>query len=93
MFTNALPIWLKGKENEMNIQAKFKAEFIPCENAVLKITGATFLKVFLNGELVHYGPSSTASGYVRVDVVNLKVNPGVKNSIVIEAAFCAVTNA
>ena len=86
MFTNALPIWLKGKENEMNIQAKFKAEFIPCENAVLKITGATFFKVFLNGELVHYGPSSTASGYVRVDVVNLKVNPGVKNFIVIEAA-------
>ena len=43
-------------------------------------------EVFLNGKLIHYGPSSTASGYVRIDEVGLKVNPGVKNTIVIEAA-------
>lgn len=86
MFNKALPIWLKNKETEKNIQAKFKAEFIGSDNTILKITGATNYKVFLNGTLIHYGPSHGAKGYFRVDVVNLKVNPGAKNTLLIEAA-------
>ncbi len=86
MFSKALPVWIDGKENEMNIQAKFTARFIGKEDTVLKITGATIYKVFLNGELIHYGPAHTAKGYVRVDRVKLNVRIGEENEIVIEAA-------
>ena len=86
MFLKALPIWSDGKENEMNIEAKFKAKFIGKEDTVLNITGATIYKVFLNGELIHYGPAHTAKGYVRVDRVKLNTLIGKENEIVIEAA-------
>lgn len=86
MFKKALPIWLENKEKEKNIQAKFEADFIGEECTILKITGATFYKVFLNGNLIHYGPSPTAGGYARVDVIKLDVNSGEKNTILVEAA-------
>ncbi len=86
MFTKAKPVWIDGKEHEKNIQAKFTAEFTAKQGAVLKITGATFFKVFLNGNLIHYGPSPTAGGYARIDIVSLDgVLDGV-NTLVVEAA-------
>ena len=85
MFAKALPIWLAGKEKEMNIQAKFVANFIGKENIKLKITGATYYKVFLNGKLIHYGPSPTARSYARVDIVNLDAVEKGNNVIMIEA--------
>ena len=86
MFTKALPVWLIGKEKEKNIQAKFVANFIGKKNTKLKITGATYYKVFLNGKLIHYGPSPTARGYARVDVLNLNAVESGNNTIIIEAA-------
>ena len=46
MFKNADRIWLKGLTKEINIQARFNAEFVIPENARLYITGATFYKVY-----------------------------------------------
>ena len=86
MFIKALPVWLVGREKEKNIQAKFTANFIGKENTKLKITGATYYKVFLNGKLIHYGPAPTARGYARVDVLNLNTACGSDNILVIEAA-------
>lgn len=71
MFTKAKPIWLKDLEKEMNIQALFTAAFGGTEKAVLKITGATAFRVYINGTLFHYGPARTAAGYARVDVVEI----------------------
>ncbi len=86
MFTKALPIWLAGKEKEKNVQAKFVSDFIGKENTKLKITGATYYKVFLNGKLIHYGPSPTSRGYARVDIVSLDAAIKGNNTIIIEAA-------
>ncbi|MBE6689506.1 MAG: hypothetical protein E7588_09605 [Ruminococcaceae bacterium] len=69
MFTKAKAIWLKGLENEFNIQALFTAEFSKYESLALKITGATAYRVYINDTLVHYGPARTAGGYARIDVV------------------------
>lgn len=71
MFTKAKPIWLQGLEKEMNIQALFTAAFVGTEKALLKITGATAFRVYINGTLFHYGPARTAAGYARVDVVEI----------------------
>ncbi len=86
MFIKAKPVWIDGKELEKNIQAKFTAEFTAEKDAVLKITGATFFKVFLNGKLIHYGPSPTARGYARIDVVKLENLVSGTNTITVEAA-------
>ncbi len=67
----AKKIWLKGLSKETNIQARFIADVVPARDTTLYITGATFYKVYWGGELIHYGPSPTATGYARVDVVKL----------------------
>ena len=69
MFNKAKAIWLKGLENEMNVQALFTAEFPRRDNVTLKITGASAYKVYVNDVLVHYGPARTAGGYARIDIV------------------------
>ena len=84
-FQKALPIWLKGKECEMNVQARFTADFAGADGMNLKLTGASFYKVLLNGKLIHYGPAPTARGYARVDVIALDCAEG-SNHLEIEAA-------
>ena len=86
MFLKARPIWLSGKENEMNVQAEFFAFFSGAENLSLRITGATVYKVWLNGVCVLYGPSPAPKGYARVDILPLDTVKGKQNSITIEAA-------
>lgn len=85
MFKNADRIWLKGLTKEINIQARFNAEFVIPENARLYITGATFYKVYLDGALIHHGPAPTATGFARVDVVDLPKSAG-KRMLSIEVA-------
>ena len=71
MFKLAKRIWLKGLTTEMNIQARFVAKLEIPESAELRLTGATFYKVYLDGELIHHGPAPTATGFARVDVIKL----------------------
>ncbi len=71
MFTEALPIFLKGLSRQMNVQARFVAELDAAGECELRVAGATFYKVHLNGELIHHGPAPTAEGYSRVDVIPL----------------------
>lgn len=85
-FTKAQPIWLKNLENEKNIQAEFTAEFNKASDLTLNITGATIFRVYLNGELLHYGPARTASGYARIDRVAIPTSAvREKNLLKIEA--------
>ena len=94
-FIKAKPVWLKELSKDINIQAKFSAEFQGCADARLHITGSFNYKVYLNGNFIHYGPARTAYGYARIDVVHLNTVPG-ENVISVEAAgyncnsFCFV---
>ncbi|MBR2948887.1 MAG: hypothetical protein IKC46_03395 [Lachnospiraceae bacterium] len=85
MFLKAKPVWLKDLAYEMNIQARFVTEFTGADNLLLKLTGASFYKVLLNGRLIHYGPAPTAKGYARVDEIALAAEAG-SNRLEIEAA-------
>ena len=71
MLETAKKIWLKCLSAERNIQARFVEEVKPCDETTLYLTGATFYKVYFDGELIHHGPSPTAAGYARVDVIKL----------------------
>ena len=95
-FSAAKPVWPEGREKEWNCQVGFTAEFdgrdaLVASNAVLRYTGATMCRVFLNGEFLGYGPARAAHGFVRVEELSLagKVKPG-RNVIAIEVAGRAV---
>ena len=77
MFRSAKRIWLDGLSKEMNVQARFTANITVPKGAQLFLTGATFYKVYFDGELIHHGPAPTATGYARVDVIDLPRKGGV----------------
>ncbi len=69
----AVPVWVAGRESEMNLMLGFRGTFQAIENQkiTLNITASTLYRVYLNGEYVGYGPARAAHGYFRVDVYEL----------------------
>jgi alpha-L-rhamnosidase len=88
-FIKAKPVWLKGKEKEMNVSMGIQCNFIVTKNKAYKllITGSSLYRIFINGQFIHYGPARGPHGYVRIDCLNLEVHlkDGL-NTLSIEAA-------
>ena len=88
-FVSAKPVWLAGREKEMNLFVGFRTtvDGKAADNAVLRMTGSTVCRIFLNGEFLGYGPARGPHGFYRVDERPLKgrCRPGV-NVIAIEVA-------
>ena len=88
-FVSAKPVWLEGREKEKNVFAGFRAtvDGKAAENAVVRLTGATICRLFVNGEYLGYGPARGPHGFYRVDEWPLKghCKPG-PNVIAIEVA-------
>ena len=88
-FVSAKPVWIEGREKERNVFAGFRAtvDGKAAEDAVLRLTGCTICRVFVNGEFLGYGPARGPHGYDRVDEWPLKgrCKPG-RNVIAIEVA-------
>lgn len=88
-FVRARPVWLQGLEKEKNIHGGFRAVFQCLEkpSAVLRLTGATIYRVFLNGEFIQHGPARGPHGFCRVDELDLssRARPG-ENLLAIEVA-------
>ena len=87
MFQIARPIFIKGREHEMNVFAAFRAKIGKAENAVLRVTAFSFYRATVNGKFVGFGPARTAKGYARVDELSLDayLTDG-ENEVVIEVA-------
>jgi hypothetical protein len=66
-FSAAKPVWPEGREKEWNCQVGFTAEFTgaAAKGAVLRYTGATMCRVFLNGKFFGYATPARASSPVR----------------------------
>ena len=88
-FASARPVWLEGREKEKNLFVGFRAtvDGKAAEKAVVRLTGATICRLFVNGEFLGYGPARGPQGFFRVDEWPLKgrVKPG-PNVIAIEVA-------
>src|ERR1035441_5270754 len=88
-FVSARPVWPKGRETEKNLFVGFRAAFkAPAqEEVLLRATGATVYRVFLNGHFLAQGPARGPHGYFRVDEWDLtaKLQPGV-NVVAFEVA-------
>ncbi len=89
LMQQAAPVWVKGREKEMNLTLGFHGVFQASKNedVKLKISASTLYRVFLNGEFLGYGPARAAHGFFRVDEYNLanKVKTGA-NVLAVEVA-------
>lgn len=72
-FAAARPVWLPGRETEMNLTVGFRAVFAhPDSSSVsLRIAASTVYRVWLNGAFVAVGPARGPHGYYRVDELDL----------------------
>ena len=88
-FVSAKPVWLEGREKEKNLFVGFRAtvDGKAAEKAVVRMTGSTVCRLFVNGEFLGYGPARGPHGFYRVDEWPLKgrCKPGA-NVIAIEVA-------
>lgn len=88
-FVSARPVWPQDRANEMNVSVGFQASFEtePGEAVVLRLTGSTLYRVFLNGEFLCHGPARACHGYFRIDEFDItsRLQSG-RNAVAIEIA-------
>ncbi len=65
-FNKALPIFPKQYVSQMNVSVLFTEDFSFYKNLTLTIAGEIEYQIFLNGELIGYGPAKSAHNYHRV---------------------------
>ena len=66
-FQKALPVWPAGRSLEMNVTARFTAVIAGVKNTLLRMTGSTVYRLFVNGKIVTYGPARGPKYFHRVD--------------------------
>jgi alpha-L-rhamnosidase len=88
-FRSAKPVWLEGREREMNVTVGFRATFTkPASGPVtLRLTGSSLYRIFVNGAFAGHGPARAAHGFYRVDEIDVtaQLHAGA-NVIAIEVA-------
>ncbi len=83
-FKKAVPVWQKGKENQLHTRCVFFATFEGSADATLKVAASNVYRAFVNGQMVGVGPARSAHGRFRVDELPLR-NLQEKNVVFIEA--------
>lgn len=88
-FAAAVPVWLDGREREMNLFVGFRAAVAkPKAGAVmLRITACSVYRALVNGEFAGYGPARGPKGFHRIDEWDITdlMKPG-RNIIAVEVA-------
>ncbi len=87
-FQKASAVWPAGRETEMNVSCRFTVSIPKTEKPVLlRMTGSTVYRVFVNGTLAAYGPARGPKGFFRVDecLLNAHLNKS-DNLVCFEAA-------
>ncbi len=88
-FQSAKPVWPEGRETDKNLTVAFRAAFeAPAgKKVLLRATGSTLYRIFINGAFLGHGPARGPHGWYRVDEIDLtaKLRPGA-NVIAFEVA-------
>ena len=92
VFVAAKPVWAAGRQMEMNVSLRFVAEVTLPDGEnfggyLLRMTGSTIARIYVNGRFTGYGPARGPHGWFRID--EWKVGPFLQagsNRIEIEVA-------
>ncbi|MBQ7335320.1 MAG: hypothetical protein IJW92_02470 [Clostridia bacterium] len=89
-FQKAVPVWEKNKNREMNQMLLFEAHVAKKPKMLLRISGYTSYRVFVNGTLIHYGPARAAHGFYRVDEISIEayLTEGENRVCVLSTGYC-----
>lgn len=71
-FVAAVPVWAEGRETEMNVTLRFRADVTfeseeRLQGAIFRATCSSIMRVTINGEVACYGPARGPRGWFRVD--------------------------
>ncbi|MBQ8828051.1 MAG: hypothetical protein IJZ90_02785 [Clostridia bacterium] len=73
-FSKAKAIFVQDDTKEFVVSCGYRADFNADKNNAdvkVKITGRSFYRLYINGEIVMHGPARTAKGYLRVDEIDI----------------------
>ena len=91
MFINALPVWLKDREKELNLTLQFKAICPALPHGQIHIATSGQYTLWINGTFVAYGPARAGKNHFRMDQLPIShLLTQEENTIVIE---CCAHNA
>ncbi len=89
VFQGGRPVWVEGREKEMNLFVGFRAVFqAPQGKTVrLRLAASTLYRAYVNGKFLAWGPARGPHGYYRVDELDVtsRLVPG-DNLVAIEVA-------
>ena len=69
LFKKAMPIWVKGRETEMNLRVQFKTIIDYGENVTVNIATSGIYQLCINGEFVSYLPAIAGKCTYRLDEI------------------------
>ena len=87
LFKNALPIWLKDKDDEIHLKVQLKTILGQEKNCMMKIATSGIYNLWINNIFVCYGPARAGKGYFRLDQIEIsQYLTEEKNVIILEVA-------
>ena len=91
VFNAAKPVWLRGRQKEMNVSFVLRAVLPGGIPAEMHIAGHTDYQIFINGAFFAQGPARAGHGFFRAEEYDLA--PALKNEINVVCILCAGYNA
>ena len=67
IFLKAKPIWLLGRQTEMNLRVQFKAVCPAKDDVEVHIATSGIYQLWVNGQFVSYGPARAGRNHFRMD--------------------------
>lgn len=84
-------IWAKGSLDEKNVAVTYQYALTSTAETVLELAASNLYRLFVNGELIGYGPAHAAHGYSRIDTYALAKWAGAETVLSVEV-YSANTN-
>lgn len=65
------PVWVRALYNEMNVTLTFLKTVTLGDKPEIQLAASSLYRIFVNGELIGYGPARAAHGFSRIDRYSL----------------------
>ena len=89
MFQNACPVWLRGREEEVNLTLQFKTICTALPNAEIRLATSGYYNLWINGKFVSYGPARAGKYHFRQDRIAISQWLTLEeNVVVVEVCGC-----